>query len=234
MTKRRINAAPRQFWTVDQDNELRRLYPHAQTIDVARAIGRTLAATYGRAGTLGLTKSAEYLASPEAHRFDGLKGIGTRFQKGIVPANKGLRRPGWARGRMKETQFKKGNRSKRWDPEVYVVGALRINRDGYLDIKFKEGPRAWKQLSRYVWETERGPIPPNHVVRTINGDGDDTRLENLRLMTRRELMLENTLHRYPKEIAKLIQLRGALNRQINRRAREKQDRGSAQSPVRHA
>jgi hypothetical protein len=234
MTKRRYATEPRQFWTAAQDDELRRLYPFAQTCDVAKAIGRSLTATYGRAYILGLSKSAEYLASPAAHRFDGLKGIGTRFVKGQVPPNKGLRRPGWAPGRMKETQFKKGNRSKRWDPEIYAVGALRINCDGYIDIKVKEGPRAWEQLTRYVWRTEFGPIPPNHVVRTLNGDIDDARPENLRLMTRRDLMLENTLHNYPKEIAHLIQLRGALNRQINRRDREKQDRGSAQSPVRHA
>jgi hypothetical protein len=32
-------------------------------------------------------------------------------------------------------------------------------------------------------------------------------------------MARNTLHRYPKPIAQAIQLRGALNRQINKRVR---------------
>lgn len=234
MTGRRIHAEPRQFWSAEQDLALRRLYPHAQTADVARQIGRTLRATYWRAAKFGLRKSAAYLASAAAHRLDGVKGLGTRFVKGIVPANKGLRRPGWSAGRMRETQFKKGNYSKRWDRQVYCMGALRINACGYLDIKVRDGLRGWETLARWVWQSERGPIPKNGVIRAINGDPDDTRIENLRLTSRAELMRENTYHNYPKEIGRLIQLRGALVRQINRRTREKQDRGSAQSPVRNA
>lgn len=207
----------RRPWTKADDRQLRKLYPHAQTIDVANAIGRSLAATYGRAQQFGLRKTAAYLASPAAHRLDGVKGMRTRFPKGHIPANKGLRRPGWHRGRMKQTQFKPGQVSKRWDPEIYTIGALRINADGYLDIKIRNGLRAWQQLSRFTWETERGPIPKNGVIRAINGDQDDTRIENLRLTTRGELMRENTFHNYPKPIARLIQLRGALNRQIRKR-----------------
>lgn len=43
--------------------------------------------------------------------------------------------------------------------------------------------------------------------------------DSVELITRQELMKRNTLHRYPKPIAQLIQLRGALNRQINKRDR---------------
>jgi hypothetical protein len=114
------------------------------------------------------------------------------------------------------TSFKKGNYSARWDREIYRVGALRITRDR-LEIKVKEGLRAWEGMARFVWMTERGPIPKGKMVRAINGDPDDTRIENLRLGNRVELMNENTYHRYPKEIANLIQLRGALQRQINKR-----------------
>lgn len=226
MTQRRLPATPRQYWTPEQDDELRRLYPHAPTTNVAVQIGRSLHATYGRAGKFGLRKTPEYLASPAAHRLDGVKGMGTRFAKGNVPLNKGLRRPGWFAGRMQETQFKKGNRSNRWDAGLYGVGALRINGDGGLDIKVHEGSRAWVCMARWVWQSERGPIPKNGVIRAINGDAHDTRIDNLRLTSRVELMRENTVHNYPKEIAGLIQLRGALNRRINRREREKQDRGS--------
>ncbi len=213
MTKRRKHSEPRRYWSRADDRQLRKLYPHSQTVDVAKAIGRSLSATYGRAGTLGLAKNAAYLASPAAHRLDGVKGLGTRFVKGQPAWNKGKR------GYMgaNRTSFKKGNRSKRWDPEIYAIGALRINADGYLDIKVKEGLRAWERMSRWVWTTERGPIPPLGVIRAINGDEDDCRIENLRLTTRGDLMRENSYHKYPKEITRLIQLRGALNRQINKR-----------------
>jgi len=58
---------------------------------------------------MGLTKSAAYLASPAACRLRKGDNVGAarRFRPGHVPANKGLRRPGWSTGRMAETQFKK-------------------------------------------------------------------------------------------------------------------------------
>ena len=40
------------------------------------------------------------------------------------------------------------------------MGALRVNTDGQLDIKVREGLRAWDSMARFVWATERGPIAP--------------------------------------------------------------------------
>jgi len=170
--------------------------------EIAKRLRRTLPSIDNMAHKLDLRKPQKFL---EAHR----------FQKGLRPWNKDTH---WtAGGRSAETRFKKGNYSKRWDREIYCIGALRINADGGLDIKVKEGLRAWEALPRYVWRTERGPITEGGIVRPINGDPHDTRIENLRIGTRMDLMRENTYHRYPKEIAALIQLRGALQRQINKR-----------------
>lgn len=223
MTKRRVHAAPRRYWTKAEDRLVRRHYPHMATADAAKLLpGRTALSVYQRAYGLGLNKSAAYLASPAARRWSGLEGWAHRFPKGHVPANKGLRRPGWGPGRMKATQFKKGQRSARWPLEDYQVGALRINADGQMDIKVKEGMRAWYCFARWIWITERGPIPRNGVIRILGDDQDDIRIENLRLTSRAELMRDNTYHRYPKEIARLIQLRGALNRQINKREKQRE------------
>jgi hypothetical protein len=215
MTKRRIHAEPRRRWTRADDRQLRKLYPHQPTADVAKAIGRSLSATYQRARTLRLWKTDEYLNSPAAHRLDGVKGMGTRFQKGLTPWNKGTHYK--AGGRSKLTRFKKGNRSLRWPAEDYPVGALRINSDGQLDIKIKEGLRAWYCMARWVWMTERGPIPRNHCIRPRNGDQHDTRIENLELITRAENLRRNWHDRYPLELRQIHQLRGALQRQINKR-----------------
>lgn len=225
MTKRRIHAEPRKRWTKAEERLLRKKYPHMPTIDLMPLLpGRTLSTIYQHAIGLGLRKTQKYLDSPAAHRLDGVKGMGTRFQKGHQSWNKGTH---WtAGGRSAETRFKKGNRSARWDPEDYAVGALRISTDGELQIKFREGLRAWIRLARFVWTTERGPIPKNGVIRALNGDEDDCRIENLRLTTRKELMDENTYHKYPKEITQLIQLRGALNRQINKREKEREQHDS--------
>jgi len=216
-----MNSQRRQ-WTKAEERWLRARYPHVQTAKLLPMFpGRSLTTIYQHAQKLGIRKSAAYLASPAARaRSAALTtlGLAYRFQKGMTPWNKGTH---WtAGGRSAETRFKKGNYSKRWDREAYCVGALRINSDGGLDIKIKEGLRAWEPMARYVWRTERGPIPEGGVVRTANGDPHDTRIENLRLGSRVELMRENTYHRYPKEIALAIQLRGALNRQINRKERQ--------------
>jgi hypothetical protein len=82
MTKRRLHAEPRKPWTKANDRQLRKLYPHQPTADVSKTIGRSLSATYQRAKTLGTVKTAKYLSSPAAHRLDGVKGMGTRFQPG--------------------------------------------------------------------------------------------------------------------------------------------------------
>lgn len=205
----------RRFWTAAEHALLDARYPHERTDKIAADLGRDVKAVYAMANCRGLRKTAVYLSSPEAHRFDGVKGIGTRFAKGLEPWNKGTH---WtAGGRSAETRFRPGNYSARWDREAYCVGALRINSDGGLDMKVRDGLRAWMPLARWTWEQERGPIPKGMSVRYANGDTHDCRIENLYLATRADLMRANMLHNYPKHIALAIQAVGVLHRQINKR-----------------
>ena len=78
-----------------------------------------------------------------------------------------------------------------------------------------------------VWEAANGPLPEGHAVAFVNGDKSDIRFENLVLVSRADLMRRNTLHRLPKELAHAYQLIGAVNRKINRRTREEQNRRPA-------
>ena len=233
--------AGKRLWNAADDALLAARYPHEPTAELARKLRRTVTAVYRRAWQRRLVKSPEYLESPAACRLRRGDNIGaaSRFQRGHVPANKGLRRPGWGPGRMKETQFKKGARvgvaARNWRP----VGTILADSEGYLRIKLREArpgeaygfgnPRVWPFLHRHVWEQARGPIPPGHVVVLTNGNKADVRLENLQLITRRELMARNTVHNLPKPLAETIQLLGALTRQIRRKTRshEEQDRRPA-------
>lgn len=218
--------AGKRVWSADDDAQLRAAYPGTATAQLACAIGRSLSATYGRANYLGLTKSAEFLASPAACRLRRGDHVGAsfRFPKGHVPANKGLRRPGWSAGRMRETQFRKGNATK-WSP----VGTTRLI-DGYCyrkvsDVRNVPWTRNWKPEHHLLWTAAHGPIPAGHAVVFTNGNRQDIRPDNLTLISRRELMRRNTVHNLPKPVAQAVQLLGALTRQIRRkqRAREKQD-----------
>lgn len=170
----------RERWTRKDDAALRRLYPDTSTVEVADRLGRTVASTYGRAKYLGLKKSAAYLASPAACRLRRGDNIGAafRFQKGNVPANKGLRRPGFGPGRMKQTQFKKGQRVWNWRP----LGSERLV-DGYLYTKVSNRPRVpwtrnWKPTHVLRWEKKHGRIPEGWALKCLDGNRLNTKPSN--------------------------------------------------------
>lgn len=215
----------RRPWTKREDAVLRKRYPNERTTDVAAVLGRGVGPTYQRAAILGIKKSPEYLAGPLACRLrrGGDVGAAHRFKPGQTPANKGLRRPGWAPGRMSHTQFKKGQMRGAAQSNYLPIGSERISKDGYLERKVTDDhpvpARRWVGVHRLLWEEFLGPVPPGFVVIFKNGDKRDVRIDNLQLLSQGENMRRNTLHRYPKEIALAMQLKGALQRQINKRMR---------------
>jgi len=141
-------------------------------------------------------------------------GNSTRFQKGHKTHNKGIKGinyPG-----MVATQFKPGHLSANYKP----VGTIR-NVAGRLEIKMAEGPRQWRQLSRIVWQTCNGPIPENCVVSFIDGNTSKIDITNLQILTLAENASRNNIsNKYGPEIRKVIQLKGAITRQINKRNKQ--------------
>jgi len=211
-------------------------YPHKQTKLLAAHLKRPLSGVYQMAADLGVKKSAAFLASSESGRLTKLSaaGIAYRYPKGHVPANAGLRRPGWSAGRMRETQFKKGQMSGQAARHYKPIGSYRINADGYLDRKLSDvGPpqKRWACVHRLVWVQAHGPIPNGHAV-TFKAGRATTEIEKitvdaLELVSRAELMRRNSYHtNYPKPIRRLIQLRGAVQRQINKRIKKQGARPS--------
>lgn len=217
---------PRTFWTPDEHAWLTALYPHELAVDVAFALGRPLSSVYQVAAKLGLHKSPALLASDRSGRIlrahQSPRMIATRFQKGRVPANKGLRRPGWFSGRMRETQFKKGALPQTTHPDFYVLGALRINADGYIDIRtsFKRGAMGWTGLHRYLWMQAHGPIPPGHLIRFIDGDRDNVVLGNLEIISMADNARRNYIDKYPIEVRRLVTMKGHITRHVRRIERE--------------
>jgi hypothetical protein len=169
---RRGWTAGRKRWRAADDALLRTLYPDTSTEEIARRMGRTLAATYGHAMKLGLNKSEAYLASPAACRLRRGDNVGAacRFQKGQTPANKGLRRPGWAPGRMRETQFVKGQRGNRWRPigSERIVGGYRYTK--VSDQRGKPWTVNWKPTHVLLWENLHGALPKGMALKSLDGD----------------------------------------------------------------
>jgi len=234
MTKSRGILPPRIPWTAAEDALLRERYATTPTATLAQVLSRGIYGVYNRARILGLTKSEAYLNSPEGGRLleGDARGAACRFPKGNVPANKGLRRPGYGPGRMKATQFQPGTRQGVAMALYKPIGTERISKDGYLERKTHDElpsgicrteanrlrQRRWRPVHILVWESEHGPLPKGHALAFKNGDKRDIRLDNLECITRAELMKRNTIHNLPTPVARAVQLLGALNRQIRRKA----------------
>lgn len=221
---------PRRPWTDPERSLLRTLYPHRPTQEIADKLNRSVTTVYQQAARLKLRKTPEFLASP----LSGLltKGhtrpdsVATQFRKGHIPANKGLRRPGWSAGRMAETQFRKGERrgqaAQNWKP----IGTVLPDAEGYLRLKVRDAvhgkeatgfgnTKVWPLLRRHVWEQHFGAIPKGYVIAFKDGWRQNCEPENLECISRTELARRNRMwNRYGRELAELMQLTGALNRKI--------------------
>ena len=206
---------PRRPWTDAEAEIMRDYYPIAPAAVIAEALGRKRSAVYQKAQNMGLYKSDEYLNSPLSGRaqFDD-RGRQGRFRKGLTPWNKGKK--GWdAGGRCAETRFRKGQKPHNTQP----VGTVVEDPGGYLKKKTRDGLRptrhCWQFVHVLVWEQHHGPVPDGMNVVFRNGNKQDTRIDNLELISDADLMRRNTRHRYPKEINDAIAVKAALTRRIN-------------------
>lgn len=210
----------RRVWTDAAVALLRELYPNTRTRDLVGILDASERQIYSKASTLGLTKSAEYLASEDSGRLRGQRGVASRFQKGATPWNKGM--TGLHIG-GEATQFKPGNMPHNWHP----IGHERLCDGGYLQRKISDTRntrRDYVNVHWLVWFAAGNTIPKGHALVFRDGNRQNFALENLELVTRAELMRRNSYHtNYPKEVGELIQLRSALNRKINRLTKESTD-----------
>ena len=62
-----------------------------------------------------------------------------------------------------------------------------------IEVKIAD-PNVWRAKSNLVWEAAHGPIPRNHVIIFANQNREDFTLENLILVSRRELARLNQNH----------------------------------------
>lgn len=183
----------RQRWSDQADAQLRELYPHMPTADVARRLGHTELSTYQHAQKLGLRKTAAYLASPAACRLRRGDNVGAayRFKKGQTPMNKGKPMP--FHPNSAATRFKKGNRpsTMKW------LGHERLSKDGYVEVSVQERnphtgfERRYVHKHRWLWEKANGKIPAGFALKCL-GDKLNTDPSNWALIPRAVLLRLNS------------------------------------------
>lgn len=246
MTKSRHILGKRTRWTPEELQILSLHYSDGANEEIAAFLGRQIYIVAQMANKIGLHKSAAWRAdSKRSGRFNYLACAGEayRFQKGTVPLNKGLRRPGYAPGRMAQTQFKKG-RTPQESRNYIPIGGFRINADGHLDRKVCDqciAQRRYMGHHRWVWMMANGPIPPGHVIRFKEGRSTTVAaaitIDAIECITMRENRWRNSIHQVmPPELKEITYLRRSITRTINRRIKdgEQHDPGTARTPVRHA
>lgn len=148
--------------------------------------------------------------------------IASRFKPGGTPWNKG--RKGWTAQGSELGHFKKGNMPLNWQP----IGTYRITKDDDLQIKWRDCPGAnhlrWKPVSRLVWEAHHGLIPDGMIVvfkaGTRSTQLEHIRIEHLECISRGEHARRNHPRTKSPELGRLVQIKGAITRQVNRIARE--------------
>ena len=213
-------------WSPTELALLRELYPDVPAADVAALLDRPVGPVHQAAARYGISKSAAFYASELSSRIQRgrtLPGcVRHQFAPGFTPWNKGLK--GWHAPGIERTQFKPGNKPQTWVP----VGSYRINSEGYLDLKVADvsGPSRlrWHQVHRLVWEAAHGPIPAGHLV-VFKPGHRTTELAKitadiLECIDRAEHARRNHPRTKSPELAKLVQLKGAITRQVNRINRE--------------
>ena len=208
------------IWTNGKVEKLKELYPNMLNRDIAKKLGFSLKSIQCKAFRLGLKKTKEFIAMTGVMSSNNPQTIATRFKKGHQTWNKGMHFI--SGGRSAETRFKKGERPKNWQP----IGAESM-RDGYLCRKISDtgvSNKDYVGVHILMWqESFKQKISAGHVVVFKDGNKSNLIFENLELVTRAELMRRNNYQNIlPPELAKLVQLKGALNRQINRLTKEKE------------
>lgn len=215
----------RRHWTDADKLALRILYVEdpAPVREIAAALGRSERAVNNMSNEMGLRRPAEWVAA-NARRLanePGHASQATRFLPGAEPWNRGIRGSTGLHPNSRATQFKAGVPGLSRAP----LGTLRIN-NGVLERKESNTPGAshlrWHPVHVTLWVTAHGPTPHGHIVVFRPGckttDLRQITLDKVECITRAENMRRNSYQAaLPPELARLVQLRGVLSRQINRR-----------------
>ena len=219
-------------WTPEREELLREFYPNVPTQAIADALEYSACRVYKKANSLGLKKSDAFLASPQSGRVQrGMQSpqmIANQFKLGLIPWNKGSHFA--SGGRSNDTRFKAGNKPHTTMP----IGSYRIvtEKPGrkHIERKISDAKgskyKRWRPVTRLVWEAANGPVPDGHIVVFRPGMHtlvvEQITLDRVDCITLKENAARNHPNRSNPELGKLIQLKSAITRQVNRIQKESQ------------
>lgn len=181
---------------------------------IAKAIGRSRCFVKGEMKRQGLVIPNEILME---------RAKLSRFKKGSVPFNKGLKMEDFLSTetieKFKASQYKKGNRPHNTLQDFEI--RVREDKNGYQYKWIRISMNNWVHYHRYLWEKENGSIPEGHNVQFIDGDTLNCVIENLYLVKRKNQIRHNCYggKHLPHNLKKTVTLIHELKIKTN----EKQD-----------
>lgn len=221
--------ADKTIWSKGAITYLVNNYKDTRTDILAAAFKITIWQVYRKAAQLGLIKSEAFNGSVQSGRLLKLTESGKRYRypKGHIPANKGKKMPDEVYERAKQTMFKPGHLPKNTLSDGIIVTRHNHKERDSKPYKWIRISKAkWEMLHVFNWKQVNGPVPKGMIIVFKNGDTLNCEIENLELITRRENMQRNTIHRYPTEIKQVIRTLGKLNKTI-RKHEQQQSTGIA-------
>jgi hypothetical protein len=218
-----LKKAKQRFrFTLEQIEEIKRDYPTTLCADLAERYGCSIHTIEHLAFRKRLKKDASFLKEHFRKKMADPNHPARKYwiKKGHISANKGKKQTEYmsteAIERTKATRFKKGQ----LPPNTLYDHAIIERKDSkgniYKWIRISQG--IWIPYHRYLWEQKYGKIPEGCNIQFKDRNALNCTIENLYMISRaNQLKEENSSYaRYPEEIRKLIQLKGVLNRQINK------------------
>ena len=157
-------------------------------------------------------------------RLNLYNGLNGQFKKGHIPPNAGKKTPNEVKEKLKSNYFKKGHIPKNSVP----IGTERIQNNKYIQIKVTNGKgvKNWITKHQYIYEQHHGPIPKGHCVIFADGNIRNFELNNLVLVSQKELFYLNKHHLIYNdcELTKTGLLIAKINIAINEKEKRNEDK----------
>ena len=175
---------------------------------IARLLGYTESVIFTRMRQLGIKVPKEIVEERRNM---------SQFKPGHVPENKGKKQIEYMSKEAieisKRTRFKKGQ----LPPNTKYDGATYTRKDktGRLYTWIRIGLKNWKMLHVKLWEDKHGPVPPGMIIVFRDRNSQNITLSNLEMISMKENMVRNSIHRYPAELKQVIKLNGKLKKKTN-------------------
>ena len=219
-------AKLRRF-TPEEDQYLRDHYLEQSLNQLADSLGRAMGSVAGRVRLLGLVvpEEVKQLRFEQSYKRLAESGKAHRYPKGHIPANKGKKMDAETYEKCKATMFKPGqlphNTKHFGKPYLHT----RKKKNGYVEKLWfiQEGTN--KRSAYLAYLCRQHGIDLTGKKPRLKPGFDHSRpptIDDIIIVSNRKNMKLNSLHRYPPEVVKLVQLKGAIQRQINKQKENEQ------------